>query len=285
VRILITGAGGQLAQALRSVLANEELRALTRADLDIRNASSVMQAVNQVRPDWLINGAAFTLVDEAEADPGTAFDINAHGTLNLARAAQAVGAVFVHFSTDYVFDGKHSTPYRESDPPNPLNAYGLSKLAGENLVMPYVKRYFVIRTCGLYGSPRRSGRLNFVEQMLRAARQDQPLRVVNNQVVTPTSADELAEKLVPLLRSDAYGLYHLTNAGQCSWYQFAQEIFRLTGLDARVEPVSSETYGARARRPPYSVLDNHVYRAAGLSEFLPWQEALEKYLRTRKEAG
>jgi dTDP-4-dehydrorhamnose reductase len=283
VRILITGAGGQLAQALQSVLADEELLALTHADLDIRNASRVTQTVGEFRPRWLINGAAYNLVDDAEDNPEAAFEVNTRGVLNLARAAQAVGAVLVHFSTDYVYDGAQRTPYRESDAPNPINVYGLSKLAGEQQVRSFVEKYFVIRTCGLYGGPRQSGRLNFVEQMLQAARQGRPLRVVSDQVVTPTSARELAERLVPLLRREAFGLYHLTNAGHCSWYEFAREIFRLTRLEPRLEPVSSQEYGARARRPLYSVLENQAYRAAGLPEFRPWQEALDEYLRTRKE--
>jgi len=281
LRILITGAGGQLAQAFERVLAAEELRLLSHAQLDIRRASQVRETVEGFRPRWILNTAAYNRVDDAEDDVETAFGVNALGALNLAQAAQATGAVFVHFSTDYVFDGSQKTPYRESDAPNPLNLYGLSKLAGETLSRSHVKEYFLIRTCGLYGEPRSSGRLNFVEQMLNAARKGQPLRVVNNQVVTPTSARELAERVVPLIRSEACGLYHLTNSGRCSWYEFAGEIFRLVGVKPEVVPASSEEYGARARRPPFSVLDNHAYRAAGFPEFRPWQEALAEYLQER----
>lgn len=283
MRILLTGAEGQLGQALRGVLADEEIIALGHCELDITDASSVAQQVNRYRPGLLFNAAAYNLVDDAEEDVEVAFGVNAFGVLHLARAAQAVGAVLVHFSTDYVFDGRQRQPYRETDTPNPLSVYAMSKLAGEWMVQRYAEKCFVVRTCGLYGRASKSRKENFVERMLRAARAGTSLQVVHDQVLTPTSARELAESVVPLVRTGRYGLYHMTNEGQCSWYEFAREVLRLAGLSSSLTPVSSVDYGARARRPAYSVLENRAYRAAGLKDFRPWQEALADYLRERGE--
>lgn len=281
MRVLLTGAGGQLGQELRRVLAGEEVVALSHAELDITDPAAVTPRVEQLHPDWVINAAGFNLVDAAEEDAETAFRVNASGTLNLARAARAASAGLVHFSSNYVFDGRKGAPYTEADPPNPLNVYGLSKLSGEFLARGSLEKHLLVRTCGLYGAGSRTKGGNFVERMLRAAHEGRALRVVSDQVATPTSARELAERVVLLLRRGACGLYHLTNAGQCSWYEFAREIFRLAGLSPRLEPVTSAEYAARARRPLYSVLENAAYQAAGLPPFRPWQEALADYLRQR----
>jgi dTDP-4-dehydrorhamnose reductase len=189
----------------------------------------------------------------------------------------------VHFSTDYVFDGGLRRPYAETDAPGPLSVYATSKLAGERLVQRYCSRHFVIRTCGLYGlAGSRSKGGNFVETVLRAAAQGKTLRVVNDQVVTPTSTAELAQRLALVIQNGNYGLYHMTNTGECSWYEFASEVFRAAGVTADVRPVDSVTFGAKARRPPYSVLDNRAMRAAGVGEFRPWQEALAEYVSARR---
>ena len=283
MRILLTGAGGQLAHDLKASLGGETLVALTRAELDITDAPAVRAALVRHRPDCLINAAAYNRVDDAEAEPAAAFAANAGGVENLARAAANAGAVLVHFSTDYVFDGAKRAPYIETDAPNPLSLYARSKRAGEEAVQRYCEKYFLLRTCGLYGAAgSRSKGGNFVERMLRLAADGKPLRVVNDQVLTPTSTRDLAEKLLPLLRTRRYGLYHMTNTGECSWYDFAQETFRLAGVPAELEPVSTAAFAARARRPPYSVLDNAAYRAAGFADFRPWQEALADYLKQRR---
>ena len=283
MRILLTGAGGQLAHDLKASLGGETLVALTRAELDITDAPAVRAALVRHRPDCLINAAAYNRVDDAEAEPAAAFAANAGGVENLARAAANAGAVLVHFSTDYVFDGAKRAPYIETDAPNPLSLYARSKRAGEEAVQRYCEKYFLLRTCGLYGAAgSRSKGGNFVERMLRLAADGKPLRVVNDQVLTPTSTRDLAEKLLPLLRTRRYGLYHMTNTGECSWYDFAQEIFQRAGLAAELEPVSSAAFAAWARRPPYSVLDNAAYRAAGFADFRPWQEALADYLKQRR---
>lgn len=283
MRFLLTGAAGQLAHDLRAALSGEEVVALARGELDITDAAAVRAALERHRPDCLLNTAAYNRVDAAEDDPGGCFAANALGVYHLARAAAASGVVLVHFSTDYVFDGAKRRPYVETDPTNPLSVYGLAKRVGEQFVERYCEKYFLIRTCGLYGEAgSRSKGGNFVARMLQMARAGQPLRVVNDQVLTPTSTRELAATLLPLLRTRRYGLYHMTNTGECSWHQFAQEIFRLARVQADLQPVATAAFAARARRPLYSVLDNAAYRAAGFPDFRPWQEALAEYFRERQ---
>ena len=208
--------------------------------------------------------------------------VNMIAPLTLAKASEEVGAALVQFSSDYVFDGAKRLPYTERDCPNPISVYGISRLAGEKVVQQYCSKTLVVRTCGLYGrASRHSNSGNFVETMLRLASSGKPLSVVDDQVVTPTSSRELAERLIPLIRRQARGLFHMTNAGSCTWYEFANEIFRLSRLRPQITPVSSEQFGARARRPPFSVLDNAALRDAEHSDFNPWQDALARYLSLR----
>lgn len=286
MRILLTGAKGQLATDLARYLAGDEVIGRSHEELEISDAAGVEAAVEQARPDIIINTAAFNRVDDCEEEPEKAFAVNLVGVYNLARAAARRGALLVHFSTDYVFDGAKRTPYVETDPPRPLSLYGMSKLAGEWVVQQYCKNYLLVRTCGLYGlAGSRSKGGNFVERILGLAATGRSIRVVNDQVLTPTSTRDLAEKLVPLIRSGQRGLFHMTNTGQCSWYEFAREIFRLAGVAADLGPTTSEAFGAKARRPPYSVLGNQGLRAAGFTDFRPWQDALADYLRERLECG
>ncbi len=282
MRILIFGAGGQLARELEQVLEGDEVLALTHAEADICDGNAVERQARRFRAECLVNTAAFHRVDDCEDEVERSFAVNAVALTNLVRAAQAVRATLVHFSTDYVFDGAQRHPYRETDVPNPLSIYAMSKLAGEQIVRQYAPRHFLIRTCGLYargGSRGKGG--NFVETMLRLASEGRTIRVVDDQVATPTSAADLARGLAPLLHSERFGLYHMTNLGSCSWYEFAQEIFRLANLPADIRPISSAEFHAKARRPPYSVLDNYALRQAGFPELPPWEHALAAYLRER----
>lgn len=284
MRILLIGAKGQLAEDLRRFLVQDEVVSVTHGELEICHGAAVQALADRLRPDCIINTAAFHRVDACEDQADRAFAVNAGGVLNLARAAQRIGAVLVHFSTNYVFDGAKGFPYVETDPPRPLSIYGMSKLAGEWAVQQYCEKYFLVRTCGLYGvagSSSRGG--NFVESMLRLAGEGKPIRVVSDQIVNPTSTRDLAEKLVPLMRTQQCGLYHMTNTGECSWYDFAREIFCQLGLSPDLAPTSSEALGAKARRPAYSVLDNRAWRAAGFPDFRPWQQALAEYLGERRK--
>ena len=232
----------------------------------------------------VVNCAAYNLVDRAEADATVAFAVNAWGVRDLAVACRDLGCVLVHFSTDYVFglDATRRTAWAETDAPGPVSVYGLSKLAGEYLVRSLCPRHFVVRTCGLYGVWGSGGKGgNFVETMLRVAGLGKPLRVVADQICTPTYTVDLAEAVAALTATDHYGLYHLTSAGSCSWYEFARTIFELAGVTADLTPITSREFGAVARRPAYSVLSAAAYEKFGLPPLRPWRDALAAYLGER----
>jgi dTDP-4-dehydrorhamnose reductase len=219
-------------------------------------------------------------VENCEREPENAFAVNALGPRNLALVARDLGAVLLHVSTDYVFDGSKGSPYLEEDNPRPLNAYGITKLAGEHFVRATTAKQFVIRTSGLYGkSPcRAKGGLNFIELMLKLAKERGEVRVVDSEVVTPTCTAELAKQIVRLSHSDCYGLYHATAEGSCSWYEFAREIFAITDTAVRLKVAAPDEFPAKVARPKYSVLENRALKSRGLNSFKPWQDALHKYL-------
>jgi dTDP-4-dehydrorhamnose reductase len=230
-------------------------------------------------PDVVINTSAYHRVDECEDYIDRSFSVNSSAVRALARICSEHDITLIHFSTDYVFGGERKTPYSEDDLPNPLSVYAVSKLAGEYFVRNTCKRHFVVRTCGLYGAKGISGKGgNFVELMLKLARDKKPVKVVSDQIVTPTYARELALKIVQLLRTDEYGLYHITNNGSCSWYDFAKAVFDLTGIKSNLSPTTSAEYGAKAIRPPYSVLENGNLKKLGLDDMRPWKDALKEYL-------
>jgi len=279
MKIAVIGADGQLGSDLMRALEGDEVVPLCYPEFDVTRPERVRSVFRDLRPETVINTAAFHRVDECEDNPESAFRVNAIAVRDLALLADDLGFVLVHFSTDYVFDGRKRAPYVESDPPNPLNVYAVSKLAGEFFVRALVKRHFLIRTCGLFGeSSSREKGYNFVDRMIALAEEGRTIRVVNDQWVSPTASAELAERTAELIRTDQYGLYHLTSEGQCTWYQFAREIFVLLGRSPRLEPVDSKSYGAKARRPLYSVLENKRAKEVGLRDFSAWNEALRVYL-------
>ncbi len=282
MRVLLFGARSQLGYDLLQAWSDAEVRALSHRDCDVTDAAAVRAAVEAARPHLVVNLAAAHRVDELEREPTAAFHVNAYGAWLVARSAAAAGAAVLWVSTDYVFSGTARRPYREEDPPGPVNAYGASKAAGERLVALANPRHYIVRSSGLYGTAGSSGKGgNFVETMLRLAREGRPVRVVNDQVLGPTATADLAAALVRLARTEAYGIYHITNAGAISWHDFAALIFRLTGTPARLVPVSSTEYGAPARRPAYSVLANERLRAVGLPPLRAVGEALAAYLHAK----
>lgn len=282
MRILLIGAGGQLGSDLVKVLPRENLVPLTHAELEVCDPDSIRRAMETHRPDLVINTAAWHRVDDIEGEPAPAFQVNAYGARNLALACRDFDCALMHLSTDYVFDGCKRSPYGEADPPNPISAYGISKLAGEQFIRYLWPRHYVVRSSGLYGVAGSSGKGgNFVETMLRLAREGRAIRVVDDQVLTPTYTADLARALVALAASGRYGLYHVSNSGECSWYQFTAKIFELSGIAADLSPTTSETYGAPARRPAYSVLAHEAMRMAGVEEPRHWSEALSAYLAAR----
>jgi len=238
------------------------------------------EVMRSFRPDVLINTAAFHRVDDCETQLEPAFATNAFAVRNLAQLCKEHDALFVHFSTDYVFGGQAKrSPLTEEDPPAPLSVYGTSKLTGEYLALLTWQRSLVIRTCGLYGVAGASGKGgNFVQTMLRLAREGTALRVVDDQECTPTATKDLAQKVARLIAQDVSGIVHVTNAGSCTWYEFAKAIFAYAGIDADLSPTTSLEYITPAVRPPYSVLAHKRLAALGQDDLRPWQAALACYL-------
>ena len=286
MRVLLIGYRGQLGSDLRTAFAEEDLVLTTQEQLRVEDATQVNDFVARARPELILNCAAFHRVDDCEDSAERAFEVNVFGVRNLALAAARVGAVLVHFSTDYVFDGPRRTPYAESDLPCPKCQYGVSKLAGEFLLQSMWPKHFIFRVSGLYGyAGSREKGTNFVELMIGLARQGKPIRVVNDQVLTPTSTMDVARAVRLLADTECYGLYHLTNAGECSWHEFAQAIFEDAKLQPALTAVASDAFPTRAKRPNYSVLDNRKLRENGFPDLPHWREALTSYIAGRAPAG
>jgi dTDP-4-dehydrorhamnose reductase len=276
---MLIGARGQLGTDLTKALAGWDLVPLTHTDADICNGEQIRHAVAQLCPDVVINTAAFHKLEDCEQHPEKSFLVNAVAVRNLAQTCAEHNAVLVHLSTDYVFGGGTRRPYAETAAPRPLNVYGVSKLAGEHLVRETCPRHFIVRTSGLYGVAGASGKGgNFVELMIRLARERKPIRVVTDQVLSPTYTLDLAHQIKHLIHAGAYGTFHVTSAGQCSWYEFAGRIFRLMKLDPDFTSTTTAAFGAKVRRPDFSVLAHDAMRAAGCPIMRPWEEALEAYL-------
>jgi dTDP-4-dehydrorhamnose reductase len=275
VRALVVGSAGQLGRELVALLGPEVAWAGDRGEVDAADRAAVEALVARVRPDVVFNAVAYNRVDAAETEPEAAFAVNASAPHFLARAAREAGALLVHYSTDYVFDGTARRPYREDDPPRPLGVYGASKLAGELLVAAAGGEHLVVRTSGLLGrggSQQKGG--SFVERIVARAREGQPLRVVADQVYAPTAAPDLAAASLALVRAGARGLFHVTNAGTCSWHELAVAALERLRLDRPVERVAAADLRTPARRPAYSVLDCSRYLGLGLPPLRPWREAL-----------
>ena len=283
MKVAVIGSTGQLGQDLMWMF-GEEAVGFAHEDLDVTDEESVASAVRSAEPDWVLNTAAYHRVDDCETNPTLTFAVNATGALNVARAAAAVGSGVAFFSTDYVFGGEdreRGRPYEEGDAPHPLSVYGVSKVAGEQLVMQANPRHLVVRSAGLYGTATSRKGWTFPELMLNKARTEGALRVVTDQVLSPTFTADLAWKTKELIEQDAIGLFHLTNAGECSWFEFARGALELAGVDAKMEQISTEQMNQRARRPPYSALDTTRLETVGLSPMRPWEEALSDYLRAK----
>lgn len=276
-KIIVTGCNGQLGRAINLVLqGNSELEFVNTdvGELDITNIDQVMELARDVKPYAIINCAAHTAVDACETDVDNAYRINALGPRNLSIAATETGAKIVHISTDYVFDGRGTKPYIEFDAPNPQGVYGATKLQGENMVKQFADRFFIFRTAWLYGDGK-----NFVKTMLRLSETNDEVRVVADQVGSPTSTKELAGAIAHLLFTENYGLFHATCEGNCSWADFTEEIFRLAGRDTKVKHITSAEFGAKAPRPAYSILENYMLKLTTDYRFADWHDAIAEYIR------
>lgn len=279
MRIAITGAQGQLGQALVAQLGAAALP-LARHELDISQRAAVLQVLTRLRPHMVINTAAYTAVDRAETEAAACEAVNVSGVSFLAEACAEMNACLVHVSTDYVFGGNHSrrVPYCEHDTPAPLSEYGRSKLAGEGAAGACAQ-HLIVRTCGLYGAP--IPRASFVETMLRLGCERGRVRVVQDQYCTPSYVLHVAEGIANLIHAEARGIFHVTNSGSTNWYEFAQAIFQLAGLSVAVEPISTAEYASPTQRPAYSVLSNSKYESLIGGALPPWRSGLAACLAKR----
>lgn len=284
-KILVTGCNGQLGRAIRREYAQEQID-FVNTDvvesegihaLDITDVDAVLALVREEKPDVIINCAAHTNVDLCEQQWDSAYKINAIGPRNLSIAASQTGAKMIHVSTDYVFEGNGTRPYTEFDAPNPISAYGKTKLEGERFVQAFADRYFILRTAWLYGDGK-----NFVKTMLRLSENHDEVSVVCDQQGSPTSAAELAKTIRYLESTDNYGIFHATCEGDTNWADFAEAVFKAAGKNTRVRHVTSEEYAAMnpasARRPAYSILDNYMLRLTGDYRMADWRDALDEYM-------
>jgi len=290
LKIVITGISGMLGVDLYQTLREEyevvgfDLKEFPSTPFfpppvqrgDITRIDEVKRAFHELTPDLVVHTAAYTDVDGCEKNPDKAYKVNALGTRNVCLASQDLNIPVIYISTDFVFDGNKGSPYLEFDQPHPINIYGRSKFAGEEYVKTLLNRYFIVRTSWLYGHYGR----NFVETILQLASQKKELRVINDQVGSPTYTRDLSGKIKGLLLAKSYGVYHITNSGSCSWYEFAREILKLSGIKGvELKPITSEELDRPAPRPRFSVLENYCLRLSLENSLRDWKEALRNYIK------
>ena len=280
MRILIIGSSGMLGNDLLEQWTDDEVIPATSRDVDIRDSGQVRRYITRERPDWIVLTAAYTDVDDSERDPEQAFAVNCEGTRNVARVAQKLGRKLFYVSTDYVFDGASHRPYEPDDPVHPLNVYGASKAAGEKAVREQAMHWLIGRTSWLFGASRAS----FPEKILRAAESQPQLKVVADQIGSPTYTRDLATAIRDLVRSDAWGILNITNSGSCSRFQFAKEVLQKAGRRTPILPITTAEADRLARRPAYSVLSPASLAARGIA-MRSWQDAVDAYLAELRHKG
>lgn len=289
MKVLVTGAKGQLGTQLINILKNGiaelgelpskikpcEIAAFDKSELDITDLKAVREILHKEKPEVIINCAAYTNVDGCETNEDLAFKINSIGPKNLAIIGEEIGAKIVHLSTDYVFQGNGNKPYREYDSLNPVSVYGKTKALGEEYVREFSSKYFIVRTAWVYGY---SGK-NFVKTIIKAAKEKGHLTVVNDQRGNPTNAEDLAYHILKLMTTEEYGIYHCSGEGECTWYDFAKAIVELSGINCTVDSTTSEKFNSAAKRPTFSSLDNMMLRCTVGNEMRPWEEALKVFIK------
>ncbi len=283
-KAVIFGGGGQLGFELVTEFTNRDytVSAFDRKQVDISDRAQVERSIGQVDPDIVLNAAAYNQVDIAEREPRTSYLVNGLAVRNIALAARQTGARFVHFSTDYVFDGRAGRPYTEEDPTHPLGAYAVSKLAGELYARAYIENALIIRTSGVFGpAGRHTARGNFIELMLRLASEDKPIRVVEDHTASPTFAPLLAARTADLVEKEAAGVFHIGGGTPITWYDYARTIFRLAGVEAELQATNEREYRTAARRPKYSALSNGKLERLGIEPMPALEEAVKRYLEIR----
>lgn len=282
MKIVVIGANGQLGSELCARLESDhEVTALTHADIEITSMDSVKSVMTVIKPDVIINTAAYHNVPECEKNPEISFKVNAIGALNLAKISTDIDSVLVHYSTDYVFDGGKREPYIEKDLTNPLNIYAMTKLNGEILIKNYCSRFFVIRISGIYGKTvcRAKGN-NFITTMQKAARERDVVKVVNDEILTPTPVFEIGGNTAKLIETEGFGIYHMTCEGHCSWFEFAGVIFKELKLKTPLISCTSDEFPSEIKRPSYSVLENQKLKSVNLNHMSDWKDALVTFLKS-----
>jgi dTDP-4-dehydrorhamnose reductase len=284
MKVAIIGANGQLGTDLVEVFSKDpefEVISLTHKDLDVTVLDS-LEILKELKPDVIINTAAYVRVDDAELYPEKAFAVNAVGALNVARVANEIKAINVYISTDYVFDGEKGEPYVEDDAPNPVNVYGASKYAGEIFTRNYSPKHYIIRVASLYGKAWASGKGgNFIEWVIEKAKRGEELRIVEDQFMSPTYTKDVAKTLKEFLKlRPEFGVYHMVNEGFCSWYEFTKAIFDVLYWNVEIKPIKSNELNRLAKRPRFSALKNEKIERLGL-KMKPWREALREYLKEK----
>lgn len=286
LKLGIIGADGQLGSDLMAVISDlSEIEAVpfTIESLNITNADQIESVLTDNPLDCLINTASYIQVDKAEDEPDKAFLVNATALKYLCNTCQKNGLPLLHLSTDYVFSGSSKHPYVEFDEAIPRSIYGISKLAGEQIIQYTLKQFYIVRVSGLYGASGPMGKsYNFVDFIVQKGREGGPLKVVDDQCLTPTYTRDLAEKIIELIQTSHYGLYHMTHSGECTWHAFAEEILKQCEIDLPVQKAKTGDFGEKAQRPAYSVLDNQKLREIGIEDFPVWQEGLKRYLIEKK---
>lgn len=282
MKLVVIGANGQLGTDLMEVLsAKHDVTALNHADIEITEIDSVRNSLSAIKPDVVLNTAAYHIVPEAEKFPEKAFQINGIGALNLAKVCQQLNTRLVHYSTDYVFDGEKQKPYTEEDRPNPLSVYANTKLSGEYFALNYCDKSYVIRVSGIYGKvPCRAKGGNFITTMIKLANEKPEVGVVNDEILTPTPTWEIAKNTAALIGTDAFGLYHMSCEGEVSWYEFAKVIWETLQLKTPLYPASVKDFPLVVKRPFYSVLENRNLNKLGINEMPEWKEALIQFLKS-----
>lgn len=281
-KVLIFGSEGQLGfDCIQVFRDNYGVLGLNHELADITDAAAVDSIIKKEKPDFVLNATAYNKVEAAETDSSTAFTVNAKGVENLAKAAQKAGAVFVHVSTDYVFDGNQEF-FIETDMPNPLNVYGQSKLEGERLAQSASSKCYIIRTSAVFGVKEGKQKMNFVDRMISLAKEGKELRVVSDQFTCPTYSLDLAFKIRELIEKPApFGIYHITNQGSCSWHEFAVKILELMGLKVKIETIDTLSSGTKVNRPKNSILKNQALEKTGFVPMPDWQDGLKRYLKEK----
>ena len=275
MKILLLGKSGLLGKALEKTLSGlYEISAPTHKECDVTNSDMLEKRVTSAKPDIIVNSTGYTAVDDSETHKEEAFKLNSSAVKNLALISKSKNIPLMHFSTDYVFDGEKSEGYSETDSPSPVSVYGTSKAEGEKELMKNTDKFWLIRTAWLYGP----GGKNFVDTIINLAgkNEGQPLKIVNDQIGNPTLSSDLAQAVLGLLKGKSYGIYHMVNGGTCSWYEFAQEIFKILGIPQKIVPITSEELNRPAKRPKYSIL-----KSSRLPALRHWKEALAEYLKEK----